>query len=127
MCSPCPSSSSATWTRSSRRCRRDATNTAFRITLSRIAHWNPPRRLSRGWPERRCPKGGVTFGGAHLTILTEPVDEDGRLIRSDPRHAGPHTRTPTARCSPMTNATLQDAETFDEYRPLLFAIAYRML
>jgi RNA polymerase sigma-70 factor (ECF subfamily) len=27
----------------------------------------------------------------------------------------------------MTNATLQDAETFDEYRPLLFAIAYRML
>src|SRR5437868_5620443 len=27
----------------------------------------------------------------------------------------------------MTNATIQDAETFDTYRPLLFAIAYRML
>jgi RNA polymerase sigma-70 factor, ECF subfamily len=28
---------------------------------------------------------------------------------------------------PMTNATIQDAETFDTLRPLLFAIAYRML
>lgn len=27
----------------------------------------------------------------------------------------------------MTNATIQDAEIFDTYRPLLFAIAYRML